>query len=346
MVGACDVALSKSDGLLTVCEVGISWLDPISGGEFCTVLHDSEVLAALEPRLGPMGASERLRLETVHAARAIHRHDKNWYAHPSLIRLCLRLAGMYGRARRNALRIQVRHNDVLLPGLAAEFDGFTLLHLSDLHVDINDVIVTRIVAAVYELEYDMCVLTGDYRAATTGPIEDALDGMRRICTVLHGPLLGVLGNHDSIRMVPALEAMGMRLLLNESLTIERGGAALQFAGVDDPHYYRADDLQRASAGIDGARGRTILLAHSPEIYREAARRGFDLLLCGHTHGGQLCLPGGFPVTIDARLPRRYGRGAWRYQQMQGYTSVGAGTSIVDARINCPPEVTLHRLRRA
>jgi predicted MPP superfamily phosphohydrolase len=308
-------------------------------------VFDDNDLAALDSRLGTDGARERLRRETVHEGRASHRRDQTWYAHPALIRVCLRLVGLYGRARRNALRIEVRHNDVFLPTLAAEFDGFTLLHLSDLHVDINDSIVTHIAAAVYELEYDMCVLTGDYRAATSGPIDDTLDGMRRICTVLRGPILGVLGNHDSVRMVPAFEAMGIRMLLNESLAIERGTAVLQFAGVDDPHFFRADDIERAAAGLDAKRGRAILLAHSPEVYREAARAGFDLLLCGHTHGGQICLPGGFPITLDARLPRRYGSGAWRYEQMQGYTSVGAGTSIVDARINCPPEVTLHRLRR-
>jgi predicted MPP superfamily phosphohydrolase len=302
-------------------------------------------LAALESRLGTVGARDRLRRETAHEARALHVRNRRWYAHAQMIRFCLRLSGMYGRARRNALRIELRRNDVFLADLAPEFDGFTLLHLSDLHVDINDSIVTHIAAAVYELEYDVCVLTGDYRAATSGPIDGTLDGMRRICAVLRGPILGVLGNHDSIRMVPALEAMGIRMLMNESLALGRGAAVLQFAGVDDSHYFRAHDLERAATGLDAKRGRTILLAHSPEIYRESERAGFDLLLCGHTHGGQICLPGGIPITLDARLPRRYGRGAWRYENMQGYTSVGAGTSIVDARINCPPEVTLHRLRR-
>jgi len=70
------------------------------------------------------------------------------------------------------------------------------------------------------------------------------------------------------------------------------------------------------------------------------------LLAGHTHGGQICLPGSIPVTLDADLPRRMGSGAWTYREMGGYTSVGVGTSIVPARLNCPPEITLHRLARA
>src|SRR5258705_13551052 len=78
-----------------------------------------------------------------------------------------------------------------------------------------------------------------------------------------------------------------------------------------------------------------------------ARRVRDLMSCsaGHTHGGQLCLPGGIPIKLEARLPRAMGAGAWRYADMVGHTSVGVGTSILPVRLNCPPEVTLHTLRR-
>jgi predicted MPP superfamily phosphohydrolase len=89
-----------------------------------------------------------------------------------------------------------------------------------------------------------------------------------------------------------------------------------------------------------------LLSHTPETYRHAAYADFNLMLCGHTHGGQICLPGGVPVITDADVPRALARGAWRYQNLVGYTSAGAGSCIVDVRINCPPEITLHRLRRA
>ena len=89
---------------------------------------------------------------------------------------------------------------------------------------------------------------------------------------------------------------------------------------------------------------SILLSHTPETYREAAAAGFDLMLSGHTHGGQLCLPGGIPIKLEARLPRSMGAGAWRYAEMAGYTSVGAGTSLLPVRLNCPPEITLHTLR--
>lgn len=67
------------------------------------------------------------------------------------------------------------------------------------------------------------------------------------------------------------------------------------------------------------------------------------MLCGHTHGGQICLPGGMPLTYNARCPRQLGRGPWRWGEMQGYTSPGAGSCVVPVRFNCQPEITVHRL---
>ena len=81
-----------------------------------------------------------------------------------------------------------------------------------------------------------------------------------------------------------------------------------------------------------------------KIYRQAALADFNVLLSGHTHGGQICLPGRIPITLSSVLPRRMGAGAWKYRDMIGYTSVGAGSSIVPVRFNCPPEITLHHLQ--
>jgi uncharacterized protein len=323
---------------------------PAQEGKLDIAPASTELVDLLEARLGGAVARRRLAMETGHAARVFggginYFHPENWYSLPKLIRFGLRATGLYRRAQRNALDIRLQHNEVTLAHLPPEFDGFTLLHLSDPHVDINDVIVGRIIDAIAGLDYDVCVLTGDYRAGTSGPIEPALDGMRRLCAVMREPIVGVLGNHDSVCMVPALESFGMRVLMNESIRIERGGHSLLIAGVDDPHYFRAEDLEQATADRAGC-AVSILLSHTPEIYQRAAATGVDLMLCGHTHGGQICLPGGFPLTLDADLPRRFGRAAWCHGALQGYTSVGCGTSIVDVRLNCPPEVTLHRLRRA
>jgi len=88
---------------------------------------------------------------------------------------------------------------------------------------------------------------------------------------------------------------------------------------------------------------SILISHTPEIYRQAAHANFNVLLGGHTHGGQICLPGGVPLTLDSVLPRSMGAGPWKHGEMIGYTSVGAGSAVVPVRFNCPPEITLHYL---
>lgn len=307
----------------------------------------SDILQVLEERLGRVHARQRLGIESEHEQRVFGGglnffHPENWYSLHVLLDVGLRLSGLYWRGRRNTLAFRVQHNEVAIAGLPAVFDGFTILHLSDLHADLNPAAMDALAERVAGLDYDICVMTGDYRAQTYGPIEPSMAAMAVLFAALSGPVYAVLGNHDSIHMLPALEAMGARLLLNEHVELSRGDASVFLLGVDDPHYYRVDNVARAAAELP-AGGVSILLSHTPEIYRQAAHAGFDLMLCGHTHGGQICLPGGVPLTLDARCPRRLGAGAWRYADMQGYTSVGAGTCIVPVRLNCPPEITLHRL---
>lgn len=311
---------------------------------------DEDVLKRLEQRLGPLHAKQRLGIETDHEAQIFGHglnffHIENWYSVHSVIRTVLKLSGLYWRGVRNAQDLQVRHNDIKLKTLPPAFDGFTVLHVSDLHVDMNDGAMRRLAGLLPALNYDVCVLTGDYRGATFGPFQPALEGMARVRAQLKGPVYGVLGNHDTIRMVPGLEDMGIRMLLNECETICRGDQAIYLAGIDDAHFFRVDNIEKAASTIP-SHGFSILLSHTPEIYRQAAHAEFDLLLSGHTHGGQICLPGSIPVTLDSVLPRRFGSGPWSYNDMAGYTSVGAGSSVVAVRINCLPEITLHHLRRA
>lgn len=313
-------------------------------------VSEMAALAALEPRLGPVHVRQRLGLEHDYEAHVFRKgthffHIENWYSIHSLIRGSLRLVGLLGRGRRNALAIEVRSHEVPLLHLPEAFDGFTVLQLSDLHIDINAEFVDALIERVRPLEYDLCVITGDYRARTFGPGEATLAGLKGLRPHLRGPVYAVLGNHDTIRLVPGMEAMDYKLLINECVRIERAGAAIYLAGIDDAHFYRLEDFHRAAVSIPD-QAVSILLSHTPEVYRQAAHAGFDLMLCGHTHGGQICLPGGVPLLTEANSPRALARGPWRYHDLSGYTSVGTGTCIVDVRINCPPEVTLHRLQCA
>jgi hypothetical protein len=301
-------------------------------------------------RIGIDAARQRLGIEQDHEARVFGYginffHPENWHAARSLITVALKMSGLYWRGRRNAENVQVRRNIISNVNLPTQFHGFSILHLSDLHVDTNTNAMRRVTELVQKLRYDVCVLTGDYRGATSGPYEETLKGLENIRRHLTGDAFGVLGNHDTIQMVLGMEQLGIRMLLNEAVEIVRGDQRIHFVGIDDAHYFKADNVEKASAGIPSD-AFSVLLSHTPEIYRQAADAGFNVMLSGHTHGGQICLPGAIPITLDSVLPRYMGAGAWRYHNMLGYTSVGAGTSIVPVRINCPPEITVHELRCA
>ena len=314
------------------------------------LLTEQDIVARLEERLGRVHARQRLGIENDHEAQVFGQginffHPENWYSVQSAIRTSLKLTGLYGRGQRNAERIQIRHNDVVRQDLPSEFDGFTILHLADLHVDMNPGAMRRLIELLGDVRYDICVLTGDYRGKTFGPFNEALEGVAQVRAHLKELVYGVLGNHDTIRMVPALEEMGIRMLLNESETIVRGNQRIHLAGIDDAHFYRADNIEKTATGLPHDEF-SVLLSHTPEIYRQAAHADFKLILSGHTHGGQICLPGSIPITLDSVLPRHMGSGAWKYHDMSGYTSTGAGSSIVAVRFHCPPEITLHHLRRS
>ena len=312
-------------------------------------MTERDIVARLEERLSRVHARQRLGIEGDHEAQIFGQginffHPENSLSIQTAIRTILKLTGLYWRGQRNTERIEIRHNYVVRQDLPLNFAGFTILHLSDLHADMNPGAMQRLIELLPEVQYDICVLTGDYRGQTFGPFDTALEGVAQVRSHLKELVYGVLGNHDSIRMVPGLEEIGIRMLLNESETIVRGDQRIHLAGIDDAHYYRADNIEKTASGISQGEF-SILLSHTPEIYRQAAHASFKLLLSGHTHGGQICLPGSIPITLDSVLPRRMGSGPWKYHNMAGYTSVGVGSSIVAIRFNCPPEITLHHLQR-
>ena len=303
----------------------------------------------LQQRVGKVHLRQRLGIEKIYERQVFGQgrtffHIENWYSLRGIIRGALRASLLLGRSRRNARCIELRENRLTLPDLPPAFEGYTILHISDMHLDFAEDFPRVLIEAVRTLRYDVCVLTGDIRGETFGPYEPALEGLQSLRTWLQGEIYAVLGNHDTIRMVPGIEAMDIRVLLNEHVEIQRGDARIFLAGIDDPHFYRGDNIEKAAEIIpDDAF--SILLAHSPEVYQHAAYADFDVMLCGHTHGGQICLPGGVPLMCNAHSPRAYCAGAWEYEGMQGYTSAGSGACVVDVRLNCPPEVTLHHLHR-
>ena len=192
----------------------------------------------------------------------------------------------------------------------------------------------------------MLALTGDIHGNDRAPIErsaglltEALAGIR-----VRGPRLAVLGNHDPADMVAVLEGADFEVLVNRSLVIRRAGESLRVTGLDDVHSFYTD-AARAALYDHGGEFR-IALVHSAEVADDADEAGYSLYLCGHTHGGQICLPGGRPLVTHLKRCQHAARGLWRQGGMTGYTSCGLGVSDLPVRFNSRGEIALITLRRA
>jgi len=306
----------------------------------------------LSLRLGIERLQRRLLTQASHWAQFAHQGSGIFKLekHISLdviVTQCLILSRLARRARANHLNPRLVERTWQLARLPAAFEGFRLLQLTDLHLDLDPDFTDSLISRLQGVRCDAIVITGDFRNSTREDFNPAMaDTHRLLATLPAVPRFGILGNHDFIEQVPALEAWGLPILLNESTAIERDGERLWIAGIDDPHFYRTHDLAAASQAIpEGAF--TVLLAHSPEIADELPEGRFDLTLCGHTHGGQLCLPGGQWLHVPLKKqPRERICGPWTAAGTQGYTSVGTGSCGVAARLNCPGEFTVHTLRCA
>jgi predicted MPP superfamily phosphohydrolase len=266
--------------------------------------------------------------------------------HAKLSRVLLKMVGLFAKGVENAKSPVFRELTFDFATLPAAFDGFRILHLSDFHFDDRPGLVEAMGRVVEGIAADLCVLTGDYRFNRQAPCRSVYAGMRKLLsglTVRDG-ILAILGNNDMSDCIPSFRAMGIRMLVNESFELARNGQSIWFAGVDDPHEFRCDSVFHAVEAIPPG-AFTILLAHSPEIIPQAAEYGIDLYLCGHTHGGQVCLPRIGPLYLNARCARTYSAGVWGYGNLQGFTTTGIGASTLPVRFNCPPEAALLSLRK-
>ncbi len=257
------------------------------------------------------------------------------------------MVGLFNRGKRNALSPIVRTVQIAFPDLPAAFHGFRLMHLSDFHIDGVDGLAEVLSERLREVPCDLCVFTGDYRYDDRGPCDLTYPRMQAVVNAIrsrHG-VYGILGNHDPCDAAPRLQALGVNMLVNDSAQISEGGESVWLIGLDDNFDYNTHDLPLAMTDVPEA-GFKILLAHAPELFEEANSLGIRLNLSGHTHAGQLRLPVIGAIRQNARCPREFGWGAWRYKDLQGYTTCGIGCSTLPIRYNCPPEIVVLELRRA
>jgi uncharacterized protein len=247
-----------------------------------------------------------------------------------------------------------RQVDVRLGRLPEAFHGFRLAQISDLHwgPNLGAADLTRAMELAGEFRPDVIVLTGDFVAQphlySSGRVEaHYIEPCAEVLARFRGaPLVATLGNHDQWRhgetVTAGLRERGITVLRNRNLPIEREGARIWLSGVDDA-LLRVADLPRALRGIPPSET-TVLLAHEPDYADYAARFPVDLQLSGHSHGGQVRLPG-IGALVLPELGERYPMGLYSLGRLQLYTNVGVGVVDPPVRFLCPPEVTWITLLR-
>ena len=258
----------------------------------------------------------------------------------------LKITGLDKLAYENAKRVKVREFALKFEDLPDSFIGYKILFMSDLHIDGMNSLCEILISVVKPLKYDICLLGGDYRFLTRGNVAETVKRLEKLVLTLKkkSDVAGVLGNHDEYEIGEYLEKFGVTMLINENMKLKKGNDNIYICGVDDCHYYSAHNFSETEKGIPENAFR-ILVSHSPELYSVAEMRGYKLYLAGHTHAGQLCLPGGIPVICEAHVPRRMIFDEWNYFGLKGYTSAGAGTSGTPGRLNSSSEVVLIELQK-
>ena len=253
-----------------------------------------------------------------------------------------------------------------VPVLPAGTEPLRVLHLSDLHMTPNQVRKQHWVASLAALDPDLVVVTGDNMAHP-----DAVPGvLRALQPLLDYPGAFVFGSNDYTGPVwknplsyflpdreytegielpyeelrDVLIGAGWADLNNRRTTVKAGGRAIDMAGVDDPHIER-DDYPAVAGSVSASADLSIALTHSPEpaLLDEMAADGFGLLLAGHTHGGQVCVPGVGALVTNCGLPRSMAKGLHRWPGSDSWLHVSAGLGThptAPVRFACPPEASL------
>ncbi|MBT3983910.1 MAG: hypothetical protein HOE90_21315 [Bacteriovoracaceae bacterium] len=262
--------------------------------------------------------------------------------------LMSKLTGIYGKGFRNSLDIRVKKIDWEFNELPKNFHNFKILHISDLHLDERPDLVDKICSLIEGQNFDIAVLTGDFYCTANSKEQDQLkeisERIKQItsCYSTTNGNFAILGNHDGLAIIEHLENIGLNLLINQKVDLEISGQKLRIIGVDDPHLFYNQEIKQTL--MEGQEHFSIALVHSPEAFDYAEAGGCNFYLCGHTHGGQICLPGGRPVLTHLKRGKKFSSGSWSYKSMKGHTSKGVGTTDVPLRFFCPPELVIHTLK--
>ncbi len=246
---------------------------------------------------------------------------------------------------------RVRQVDIPLADLPADLDGLRILQLSDIHLSIflREDELAWVIGQSNELKPHLAVVTGDLISARGDPLDACLRQLKRLKA--DAGVFGCMGNHERYAAVEnytshAAARLGIDFLRGRAREVRFGGAVLNLAGVDyqrmgERHLY----LRNAGALVKPGTC-NVLLSHNPDVLPAAARQGYDLVLSGHTHGGQVTVEILDRSLSPAHFFTPYVYGLYRAGRTAEYVTRGIGTIGVPARIGAPPEISLLRLRKA
>jgi predicted MPP superfamily phosphohydrolase len=245
--------------------------------------------------------------------------------------------------------LRVREEDIAFPQLPADLDGVRIVQISDIHRGhfFSDGDLARAVGAANEARPHVALVTGDLISAYGDPLDSCiarLGGLKADAGVY-----GCMGNHERAAAAEdyteeASARGGIAFLRGRAQTLRFGSATLSLAGVD---YQRRDEPYLAGAERLIEPGAfNVLLSHNPDVFPVAARQGYNLLLAGHTHGGQVTVEILDASINPARFFTPYVYGLYRRGAAAAYVTRGLGTIGMPARIGAPPEIAIVRLRRA
>lgn len=232
----------------------------------------------------------------------------------------------------------------LARGLPLSPENLKIVQLSDLHSKNFGRKEKKLLGVLKDIEPDFIFITGDIVDWTTKDLASCQKFWQKLSQNYQGRVFGVLGNHEHLNprfkdLLPLFKESGIEILNNRAKKITIDGDSFYLIGVDDPHL-GYDDIEKAMAGMEEKETLKILLAHSPEIFRKVKDKDIDLVLTGHTHGGQVNIP----VLVDFILPlkydKKYKRGLFKDGKTYLYVNQGIGTTVLPFRFNAFPEVTL------
>jgi predicted MPP superfamily phosphohydrolase len=250
--------------------------------------------------------------------------------------------------------IEIIYRTLTIPRLPDAFARLKIVQISDIHFEeyTEAAFVEAIVRKVNALDPDLVVLTGDF--VSSNPLPRRFN--RRLgyhCAEILGRLqcplrYAILGNHDALvgahAVTDALDMHGIPVLANSYIPLERPGGRIWLSGTRDALVQRPDLDAALPTARDVGREPLILLAHEPDFADHAAGRHIDLMLSGHTHGGQVLLPF-LPPLLLPEMGRRYVHGLFRLGDgMQLYVNRGIGAVTLPFRFRCPPEITVMTLQ--